>query len=332
MPDISILIPTANRPQFLTNSLVSVARQSLINRIAEVVVMENGGNRASEQICKRFPQLPIRYVYRKSQIPHAGLMASWFGEARFPIVAMLHDDDWWVDFHLARGVSSLEQNSDAVAAYSSCCRVADETAWTMSLYGSFIAWFADATAPAGGLRKLSFEQVLLASLLATGFHMSSLIAFKSAIEASLENLHDGNEFDVDRSLAVEFSLHGKLLFSDTPSVFVRIHPGQDSGTAAVNSFERIWFPRTTRRLLNLARDSSIEVRSRLAERFTHLGLDFYAIADQCTETSLDTLYAESLLPASMVNDYRINKRNTKIRRQVRSLRNLVQRFKSKLGS
>ena len=327
MPDLSILIPTANRPQFLTHSLASIARQSAFHRIAEVVVMENGGNRASEEVCQQFPNLPVRYMFREPRIPIAGLLASWFGEARFPIVAMLHDDDWWAAEHLARGLAALEKNPDASVVYASCALVNDETAWIQGLYGSFLAWFADDTAPAGGLRQLTFEQVLPASLLGNAFHMSSLIALRSAITASLPGLNDGNEFDVDRSLAVELARHGKLLFNDAPSAFVRKHPGQDSGAALVSGREQLWFPRNTRRLLKLASAAGMDIRPRLAGRIAHLNLDFYTIAGQCTEPALDTLYEESLLPPAMVKDYLQRKRNQKIRQHLRRFLKAFRRFR-----
>jgi hypothetical protein len=313
----------------LANALASVARQTAVHRIAEVVVMENGGNRSSEEIGKKFPGLPIRYVFRELRTPISGLLASWFGEARFPIVAMLHDDDWWADDHLARGLADLEGNPEASVVYSSCCLVKDETAWTMDLYGSFIAWFDDDTAPAGGLRTLTFEHVLPGSLLGNAFHMSSLIALRTALAAALPNLNDGNEFDYDRSLAVELSRHGKLLFHDSPSAFVRIHPGQDSADAVISGRERTWIPRNSRRLAKLANDCGIDVRTRLTERAAHLGLDFYAVANHCTDLVIDTLYEESLLPPSMVKDYRQRKRNQKIRNHIRRLLNSWRRFNSR---
>jgi glycosyltransferase involved in cell wall biosynthesis len=329
MPDICVLIPTANRPHLLANALASVACQTAVRRIAEVVVMENSGNRASEETCKKFPNLPIRYVFREPRIPIAGLVASWFGEARFPLVAMSHDDDWWAAPHLERSVAALEQNPDASAVYSSCHVVINETAWTYSIYGSFLAWFADDAAPAGGLRKLDFERALLSSLLGNAFHMSSMLALRSAIEASLPGLDDGNEYDYDRSLAVELSRHGRLLFSDTPSAFVRMHPEQYSGVADASGRDRLWFPRNTRRLLKLAADCGIpDVHARLADRFSRLGLDFYTIAKYCTDPSLDTLYEEKLLPPAMVRDYCQRKRNQKIRSLIRRILHPGRFFKS----
>ena len=325
MPNVSVLIPTANRPQYLPKALASVAQQSAKQHIAEVLVMENGGNRQSEAICKSFPELPIRYVFREKRIPIGGLLESWFNEAQAPIVALMHDDDWWTEDHLDRGLTALKNHPQAGAFYNSCNRVLDETGWILSLYGSFIAWFGNPTAPAGGIRPLSFEQTLLCSLLATGFHMSALIAPKSALDLAMPFFNDGNAFDYDRSLAVGLAQQGGLLFDDTPSAFVRVHPGQDSAVAGVSERERTWFPQNTRRLLKLADEQAIDVRTKLPQRLDQLGLNLYSLAEHCTELSLETLYAESLLPKSMIAAYHQRKRNQKIRAMLRRATSILRK-------
>jgi len=68
MKDVSVLIPTAKRPDLLHTALESVDRQTEIARIGEVVVIENGEDRGSADVCKRFPNLPIRYLYRNPTV------------------------------------------------------------------------------------------------------------------------------------------------------------------------------------------------------------------------------------------------------------------------
>src|ERR1035437_5923353 len=120
MKDISILLPTCRRPQLplppsrppqlpLT-ALDCVARLPGSGRIGEVLVMENGLDRGSEEVCRRFSNLPIKYIYRDPVVPAETRTTVTFREASLPLVAVLHDDDWWDDFHLARSVASLEQH------------------------------------------------------------------------------------------------------------------------------------------------------------------------------------------------------------------------------
>src|ERR1035437_8916205 len=110
MKDISILLPTCRRPQLLLTALESVARQTASGRIGEVLVMENGLDRGSEEVCRRFSNLPIKYIYRDPVVPAETRTTVTFREASLPLVAVLHNNDWWDDFHLARSVASLEQH------------------------------------------------------------------------------------------------------------------------------------------------------------------------------------------------------------------------------
>jgi hypothetical protein len=302
MPDISILLPTANRPAFLSHALASIARQTALHRVAEVVVMENGCNRESEEVCKRFPQLPIRYEYNDPQIT-LNLAAHWFGQARHPVVAMLHDDDWWMDFHLERALSFLQQRPEAPAFYCAVYTVSGENVPINGQHGNFISWFANDTTPPGGLRALEFKEVLVASLLATGYHMSSLVCRRPILELCLPALRDGNTYDVDRTLAVEFSRQATLLFHDLPSVFTRMHPGQDGTAAGASGSAQIWFPRNSERLILLARKSGIDVRHEFAERVSRLELNLEKLVPHCHGGALDVLFDQAVMPASMSEDF-----------------------------
>src|SRR5580658_10308150 len=100
-PDITVVIPAAGRPQFLSCLLDSIQRQSAIDRVAEIIVSEDSGNRESKNIVAKFKELPIRYVSRESPLGflghHKALLCD---EARSPLTALLHDDDWWAPQHL----------------------------------------------------------------------------------------------------------------------------------------------------------------------------------------------------------------------------------------
>ena len=143
MKDTSILITTAKRPHFLPTALESVARQTALDRIGEVIVIENGEDRRSEAICQKFPNLPIKYIYRNPPVPLSRWMVATLSEASLPMVAMLHDDDWWLDFHLERSLRKLDQEHSLSAVYSSNFVAESEKQWFQGLNGNFTAWFAN---------------------------------------------------------------------------------------------------------------------------------------------------------------------------------------------
>src|ERR1700685_1735631 len=101
---VTILIPTAKRPDMLATALRSVSEQTAVNEIAEVIVSENAGDSRSREVCQQFPGLPIKYIFREPQmlaVEHFSILkkAHWSGE----FTVMLHDDDWWTPDFLSKG-------------------------------------------------------------------------------------------------------------------------------------------------------------------------------------------------------------------------------------
>lgn len=275
--------------------MTSIAAQTAAHRIGEVVVMENGGSRATEEICKEFPQLPVRYVFRDPPITDFNLKTQ-LGEPRFRYAAMLCDDDWWTDFHLDRGLACLEQHPGASAFYCNGYTISADNGPINGLINCFVPWFANDGAAPGDLRTIEFKDVLVASLFATGFHLSSLVCVSAAIPPCLPAFDDANPYDVDRTLSVELSRQGGILFHDTPGVFIRVHPGQDGNATVASGKAAYWFPKNTRRLLALAKDSGIDVRRELAERIARLGLTLEQIMPRTHPGATDLLFDEKLLP------------------------------------
>src|SRR5688572_22058244 len=100
MNTISVLVPTANHPKFLETALQSIARQTAIDKIEEVLVSENLLDRESEAVCKKFPNLPIRYILQDPPLTRFQNFDFLFNQARADLVALLCDDDWWAPGHL----------------------------------------------------------------------------------------------------------------------------------------------------------------------------------------------------------------------------------------
>lgn len=272
MKDTSVLITTAKRPHFLPTALESVARQTALGRIGEVIVIENGEDRRSESVCRKFPNLPIKYIYRNPPIPLSKWMVGTLSEASLPFVAMLHDDDWWLDFHLERSLRKLDQQKNLSAIYSSYFVAESERDWFHGINGNFTAWFGNDHRINPEEIQLDFKQVFITSLLQSGFHLSTLVCRRSMIKGCFPAFDDGNEFDVDRTLPVELSRYGDIVFHETPSVTVRSHPGQDV-LLAIKHKRHLWFHKNTKRLIKQAHDESIDIRSELSSRISRSGFD-----------------------------------------------------------
>ena len=304
MKDVSILLPTAKRHHLLPTALESVARQTAIARIGEVVVIENGEDRRSEDICKCFPNLPIKYIYRNPTIPASERTASILREGSLSFVALLHDDDWWLDFHLERSLANLDINPFISATYSSYFTAESEKDWFRGINGNYTAWFGNDESLDGVSRMLNFKQTLLANLLHPGFHMSSLIFRRALIGACFAAFEDGNPFDTDRTLAVELSRQGDIFFHDTPSLVIRTHPEQDSLTPWEKN--RHFYHNNTRRLIQQARDNSINIFSEFSHRFSRPGNSVQMAFNYAnmSPNGFEILAIESLLPPEVLEKYR----------------------------
>jgi glycosyltransferase involved in cell wall biosynthesis len=307
MKDTSILIPTVNRPGLLITALESVARQQGVERIGEIFVFENGLNRSSKEVCEKFPALPIKYIFRDPPVPLSKLTVANFTGPQLPYVAMLHDDDWWMPFHLERSLAQLDKEPGIAAVYSSHFITESETAWFRNINGNFTAWFGNQEKYNAETRKLDFTQTLITSILQAGFHMSSLVARKTAIEGCFPAFQDGNEYDNDRTLAVELARQGGLLFFDAPSVAVRTHPNQDSRHASKDGRAARWFTNNTERLIKQAQSASIDISAELLQRIQRTDFGPKMVFKKIPPRDFKVLVRHSLLPKQLYGEYRKSK-------------------------
>jgi glycosyltransferase involved in cell wall biosynthesis len=226
---INIIIPTASRPTMLRTALQSIAAQTAVEEIDQVLVSENGGDRQSEEVCREFPGLPITYIYREQPVPvleHGRILARDHLQSKF--TAYLHDDDWWAPTHLALALASLESHPNASASGAGHFVVSGESAM-LNCSGNLFPWFgshyAPMTAPAPW--ELTRANVLMAQLLGTIAHYSTLVIRTAALRNAAYVFDLGNPFDTDRMLLFALAEFGPILFHPTPQAFIRNHGAQD---------------------------------------------------------------------------------------------------------
>lgn len=114
-PKVTVLIATYNRSQFVGRAIESVLNQTLED--LEIIIADDGSSDNTEAIVRGLASQDSRIKYLKG--PHFGRIAkiSNFGlkEARGEYVAILDDDDWWIDSRkLEKQVQFLENNPDHV--------------------------------------------------------------------------------------------------------------------------------------------------------------------------------------------------------------------------
>jgi glycosyltransferase involved in cell wall biosynthesis len=272
MDPISVLIPTANRPAMLRTALRSVEAQSAIGAVAEIVVIENLGNRESESVCREFPKLPIRYIFRDPPIP-PGYESSKdaLTHIKCQWLAVLFDDDWWMETHLEAAIESLNSHCEAVASYAVCLWTTGEEGYVTdvygsSVYGSFLIWFGCLEPIRTHRWVLDLSDLLVINLIAPALHYSSMVVKTDILKQSMDCVSNGNPFDTDRLIPVELARHGKIICDTRPKLYVRTHGGREANRLIANGDAEHWWRTSTQQLFALADEMNIDLKREFALR------------------------------------------------------------------
>ena len=111
-PRVSIIVRTKDRPYFLARALTDIATQSFDE--AEVIVVNDGGNRASVDEVVGSAAISGRVRVVESPSPNGRCVAANAGlrAALAPLVVLHDDDDLWHPEFLARTVANLDASTD----------------------------------------------------------------------------------------------------------------------------------------------------------------------------------------------------------------------------
>ncbi|HEY3855112.1 MAG TPA: glycosyltransferase family A protein [Verrucomicrobiae bacterium] len=249
-PDVTIVIPGFGRPDFLPDLLSSIQEQTVLNRVAEVIVSEDGGTRRLEQIAGEFKNLPIRYASRKSSLGllghHKVLLCE---EPTTSLTALLHDDDWWAPDHLETACSLLDNNPSCAAVFANIYDgYGSKSPMEINFHNwGWRAWVASGCDFQQKALHLDLIGVLMACMLDATFHFSTMVGRSAAVrEAFLEVVSTKNEFDCDRTFPVFLAKLGGIDFVTKPSAFIRLHPAQETQRYVRSVDCMAWKTETTR--------------------------------------------------------------------------------------
>ncbi len=123
-PMVSVLIPTFNRPRYLSEALASALRQGYRN--LQVIVVNDGGEDVSS-IVNSFSDPRIIFINRKENRGKAFSLNEALARAEGKYIAYLDDDDLYYPNHIETLVDVLENKTDCQVAYSDlyevCCKI-----------------------------------------------------------------------------------------------------------------------------------------------------------------------------------------------------------------
>ena len=227
MPRVTVIVPTAARPETLETTLRGIARQTATSQIAEVIVSENLGDERSRSVCARFPDLPITYKLREpslgNMMQHA---AKLFEEVRTEIVAFVCDDDVWAPGHLQSALDSLDRHPEAIAHFSGFIAAESEFSLQGAFWAPSLVWLVAGRPPRWSEYVMRLSQVLQLAWVITPFQWSTLVARSDAASVSASALTDSPHFFyADRLFITALAHHGVVIFDPSLDTLYRVYEG-----------------------------------------------------------------------------------------------------------
>ena len=111
---VSIIIPTYNRAEFLTEALDSIMSQTY--KDFELIVVDDGSSDNTKEVVKNFDG-EIKYLYRKNQGVSAARNLG-INEAKGDFLSFLDSDDLWERNKLEKQMDFFDKNKEAKVCYT----------------------------------------------------------------------------------------------------------------------------------------------------------------------------------------------------------------------
>ena len=113
LPNVSVIVPTYNRPQMMTEALHSILTQTYKN--FEIVVVNDGGADVERMLTAFGRQRPLTYIRHATNRGLAAARNTGLKVARGKYIAYLDDDDVFFPTHLETLVQFLEKSEFKIA-------------------------------------------------------------------------------------------------------------------------------------------------------------------------------------------------------------------------
>ncbi len=114
-PEVSVIIPTYNRKNFIERAVKSVLKQTFKN--FELVIIDDGSTDGTEEIIKKFKDKRIRYIWQENKGP-AGARNRGILEARAKYIAFLDSDDKWRRKKLEIQLNEMKKNPEILLSHT----------------------------------------------------------------------------------------------------------------------------------------------------------------------------------------------------------------------
>lgn len=224
--DITILVPTRKRHQFLSNCLKSIQKQSRTNLIAKVIVSENSEDSASEAVAQKFAgSLPIHYVQQQPEIPVERHCLKLFDLIDTTHTAIIADDDMWGRYHLEEAARAFESYPEIHTFFGQAIVVCNETCYPLRRFAGSLLQIPDDIVPSvHDFRLLTAREVAMHCMAHTPLNIFSIVSRTESLRLGIEESKDSPQPSTDKMLIWRLACQGPVAVGREISLFYRAHP------------------------------------------------------------------------------------------------------------
>ncbi len=122
MPKVSVIVPSYNRAEFITETIDSILAQDFID--FELLFIDDGSTDNTEAIVQGYCQNDSRVIYhKKANEERAKARTYGIQQARGEYIALVDSDDIWYPSKLEEQVNIMDAFEEVVLCYSSVDRI-----------------------------------------------------------------------------------------------------------------------------------------------------------------------------------------------------------------
>ena len=219
MPRVSVIIPTYNREEFITETINSVLNQTY--KDFEIIVVDDGSTDNTKLKLESFKS-NIKLIEQKNS-ERAIATNNGVKNSSGEYIAFLDSDDIWIKDKLEKQVKLLDSNSDVVLTYGQCLRINE--------YGEEIQ---------SAKRQLQgFSGDVFTNLLMRNFISSPTPMIRREYLETTRGFQTKYIPYEDWEFWIRFSLLGKFSFSGEPFAYYRIHKNQSVKLVQAEKIETV---------------------------------------------------------------------------------------------
>ena len=218
MPKVSVIIPTYNRENYISETIQSVLEQTY--KDFEIIVVDDGSKDNTKKKLEQFG-LKIKVIEQQNS-ERAISRNNGVKTASGEYLAFVDSDDIWLHDKLEKQIEVLDNNKDTILVYGKSLRINEQSKKIKT-----------AKRQLEGFSGSVFEKLLFRNFIVSATPVIKREYFEKT--TGFETRYIPYE---DWELWVRLSLLGKFYFLNTPVAYYRIHPEQSVKTALARVIER----------------------------------------------------------------------------------------------